>query len=192
MYIKQVHFYSVFLSICYIAQNQCVSFHKVLQWFIFLQGLRVSKHTVFPVCKLKITSSPKLLLAYWDPCDIGGGLLNVEYSSLAIADCYLWQIVPTLTLRLFSHCVRSHVYSTDSLSWLCRSTEVALCSFVLKITPTKRLLDHIKQINPTSVGKGTLRSSPLGPSCYHPFEDGKAVSLISLSSSRNDRTIANV
>lgn len=35
-----------FLSICYIAQNQCVSFHKVLQWFI-LQGLRDSKHTVF-------------------------------------------------------------------------------------------------------------------------------------------------
>lgn len=83
-YFKQVHFYSVFLSICYIAQNQCVSFHTVLQWFIFLQGLRVSKHTVFPVRKLN-TSSPKLLLAYWDPCDIGGGLSNIEYSALAVA-----------------------------------------------------------------------------------------------------------
>lgn len=48
-YFKQVHFYSVFLSICCLAQDQCVSFHKVLQWFIFLQGLRISKHTVFPV-----------------------------------------------------------------------------------------------------------------------------------------------
>lgn len=111
-YFKQVHFYSVFLSICYIAQNQCVSFHKVLQWFIFLQGLRVSKHTVFPVCKLKNTSSPKLLLAYWDPCDIGGGLLNVEYSSLAIVDCYLWQIVPKLTWSSFSHTVSAAVSTT--------------------------------------------------------------------------------
>lgn len=143
MYFKQVHFYSVFLSICYIAQNQCVSFHKVLQWFIFLQGLRVSKHTVFPVCKLKNTSSPKLLLAYWDPCDIGGGLLNVEYSSLAIADCYLCQIVPKLTLSyLFSHCVSSRVYSTDSLLWFHRSMKVALCSSVLE-THTECLLDHI-------------------------------------------------
>lgn len=121
-YFKQVHFYSVFLSICYIAQNQCVSFHKVLQWFIFLQGLRVSKHTVFPVCKLKNTSSPKLLLAYWDPCDIEGGPLNVDYSSLAIADCYLWHIVPKLTLcrAFFTLCQQPCLQ--HSLSWFHRST----------------------------------------------------------------------
>lgn len=55
-------------------------FHKVLQRFIFLQGLRVSKHSVFPVCKLRNTSSPKLLLAYWDPRDIGGALVSSEFS----------------------------------------------------------------------------------------------------------------
>lgn len=132
-YFKQVHFYSVFLSICYIAQNQCVSFHKVLQWFIFLQGLRVSKHTVFPVCKLKNTSSPKLLLAYWDPRDIGGDLLNGEHSSLAMADCCLWRVVPRLTLSSFSHRVSAAMPTPQIvLLWSPRSTRVVLCSFVLR------------------------------------------------------------
>lgn len=128
-YFKQVHFYSVFLSICYIAQNQCVSFHKVLQWFIFLQGLRVSKHTVFPVRKLN-TSSPKLLLAYWDPYDVGGDLLNVEYSSLAMADLSL------TNERLSSVCLVfltvSAVMSTTQIGCSDYVDLYKLCSFVLK------------------------------------------------------------
>ena len=117
-YFKQVQFYSVFLSICYIAQNQCMSFHKVLQWFIFLQGLRVSKHTVFPVCKLKYKKiyiySPKLLPAYWDPGNIGGDLLDVTYASLAMADCYLWEMSAYVeTLSYFSHTVSAAMSITQ-------------------------------------------------------------------------------
>lgn len=118
-YFKQVHFYSVFLPICYLAQNQCVSFHKVLQWFIFLQGLRVSKHTVFPVCKCKNTSSPKLLLAYWDPCGIGGDLLNAEYSSLAMAD-----------LSLTNECLSWFHLIFLSLSAALSTAQIVCCDYI--------------------------------------------------------------
>lgn len=42
---KQVHFYSVFLSICYIAQNQCVFLKGFTM--VYLLGLHVSNYTVF-------------------------------------------------------------------------------------------------------------------------------------------------
>lgn len=128
-YSKQVHFYSVFLSICYIAQNQCVSFHKVLQWFIFLQGLRVSKHTVFPVCKFKnqftqVASS--LLRSMWRwrrsfKCWVffisSGRLLSLTN------ECLSWLHLLFLTVRAMS---------TTQIACYDYIDPHKLCSFVLK------------------------------------------------------------
>ena len=102
-----------------------VSFHKVLQWFIFLKGLRVSKHTVFPVCKLKykkkiftqVASSLLRSRRHWRRsfrCHVffisNGRLLPLRN------ECLHWDLV-----LFFSHCVSNHVNHTDSLWWSHRS-----------------------------------------------------------------------
>lgn len=88
-------------------------------WFyngLFFYKVYVSQSTLSSqfVSKLKKkdTSSPKLLLAYWDPCDIGGDLLNVEYSSLVKADWFFWLMSPSVSLFCFMHAVSSQVYNT--------------------------------------------------------------------------------
>lgn len=49
---------------------------------LFFYKVYVSQSTLSSqsISKLKDTSSPKLLLAYCDPCDIEGDLCSVEYS----------------------------------------------------------------------------------------------------------------
>lgn len=185
-YSKQVHFYSVFLSICYIAQNQCVSFHKVLQWFIFLQGLRVSKHTVFPVCKFKnqftqVASS--LLRSMWRwrrsfKCWVffisSGRLLSLTN------ECLSWLHLLFLTVRAMS---------TTQIACYDYIDPHKLCSFVLK-THTELLFDRIEQGDTTNIKARLGHPHPLLQR-YQPSEDGRQCLLL-LSSSRNDRTIANV
>lgn len=180
-YFKQVHFYSVFLSICYIAQDQCVSFHKVLQWFIFLQGLRVSKHTVFPVCKLKkknqftqvasslLRSTWRRSFQYWVFFISNGRLLSLRNERLR------WPRLIFLTWH--QRC--SH--NIGHLLQFHRSAEVALCTSVLK-PHTELLCYHIKQHHSTHGGKGTLRSPPDPSTRFSSPWGWKAVSFDELSS----------
>ena len=184
-YFKQVQFYSVFLSICYIAQNQCVSFHKVLQWFIFLQGLRVSKHTVFPVCKLKYKKkkniftqvASSLLRSRWHwrrsfrrhVCFISNGRLLPLRN-----ECLLWDLV-----LFFSNCVSSHVNHTDSLWWSHRSMLSCVVWLCAENPGRAPFWPYIHPDDTTHNGQGTFLS-PLALLQYcQPSEDGRQCLLIS-------------
>lgn len=86
---KQVHFYSVFLSICYIAQNQCV----------FLKGFTMV-FTRFTCFKLHC-----LLLPFWIPVKKNRGVCphQMQTVSSGVLDGKLWQkcLTCSISYRFF-------------------------------------------------------------------------------------------
>lgn len=83
---------------------------------LFFYKVYVSQSTLSSqsISKLKYTSSPKLLLAYCDPCDIEGDLCSVEYSPFMKAGWFFfsWQMSSLVNLSRFTHDVSSRVYHT--------------------------------------------------------------------------------
>lgn len=91
---------------------------------LFFYKVYVSQSTLSSqsIGKLKDTSSPKLLLAYWDPCDLEGDLCNVEYSPFVKAGWFFF-----LTNEFFGEFVSFYSCCQQpglphNIAWLCRPT----------------------------------------------------------------------
>lgn len=122
--------------------------------------------------KKKDTSSPKLLLAYWDPCDIGGDLLNVEYSSLVKADWFFWLMSPSVSLFCFVHAVSSQAYNTMYLDH-----HVGLREHLNRIVATERSSEIICKLTPPALVTAHRSPVSLSPMLAAPG-DGRQCLLV--------------
>lgn len=156
-------------------------------WFyngLFFYKVYVSQSTLSSqsISKLKDTSSPKLLLAYWDPCDIGGDLFSVEYSSLVKADwfCFVLFLLmsPSVSLSCFIHVVSSQVHNIIYPDY------VGLHKYLICIVPTEPSFEIICKIMLPALVTAQITSKPFS-NVSSPW-GWKAVSFDRLSSSPDD------
>lgn len=155
-------------------------------WFyngLFFYKVYVSQSTLssqsISKLKKKDTSSPKLLLAYWDPCDIGGDLLNVEYSFLSEGRLVFLTNESLGESVLF--CTRCQQPGLQhDVSWSRGSAWIpeSYCSH-------RALLGDYMQANATSLSNSTQITSKPFSNVSSPW-GWKAVSFDSLSSSIDD------